>query len=56
MIKLNSGVQNIFNSYQTDFDKGEFRDAGYVYGPALPRTFFFGIRFVIQCRLVSELS
>ena len=24
---LNGGVKNIFNSYQNDFDKGEFRDA-----------------------------
>ncbi|WP_049756639.1 TonB-dependent receptor [Chloroherpeton thalassium] len=34
------GVQNIFNSYQDDFDKGADRDAGYIYGPARPRTFF----------------
>jgi outer membrane receptor for ferrienterochelin and colicins len=46
-MQLNGGVQNIFNSYQKDFDKGEFRDAGYMYGPALPRTFFMGIKLVI---------
>lgn len=46
-IQLNGGVQNIFNSYQNDFDKGEFRDAGYIYGPALPRTFFVGMKLVI---------
>jgi outer membrane receptor for ferrienterochelin and colicins len=46
-LQLNGGVQNIFNSYQNDFDKGEFRDAGYVYGPALPRTFFFGLKILI---------
>jgi outer membrane receptor for ferrienterochelin and colicins len=46
-LQLNTGVQNIFNSYQNDFDKGEFRDAGYVYGPALPRTFFFGLKIII---------
>ncbi|NQU85807.1 MAG: TonB-dependent receptor [Mariniphaga sp.] len=46
-LQLNGGVQNIFNSYQNDFDKGEFRDAGYIYGPALPRTFFFGLKVII---------
>ena len=29
--QLNTGVQNIFNSFQKDLDKGEFRDAGYFY-------------------------
>ena len=46
-LQLNGGVQNIFNSYQNDFDKGEFRDAGYIYGPAMPRSFFFGLKFII---------
>jgi len=46
-LQLNAGIQNTFNSYQDDFDKGEYRDAGYVYGPALPRTFFFGVKFSI---------
>ena len=46
-LQLNGGVQNIFNSYQSDFDKGEFRDSGYIYGPALPRTFFFGLKVTI---------
>lgn len=46
-LQLNGGVQNIFNSYQNDFDKGEFRDAGYIYGPAYPRTFFLGIKAMI---------
>ncbi|MFA5771021.1 MAG: TonB-dependent receptor [Patescibacteria group bacterium] len=46
-LQINTGVQNIFNSYQNDFDKGEFRDAGYIYGPALPRSFFFGLKIMI---------
>ena len=37
------GVQNIWNSYQTDFDTGANRDAGYIYGPTRPRTLFAGI-------------
>lgn len=44
-MQLSTGVKNIFNSYQTDLDKGPLRDAGYVYGPSLPRSFFFGVKF-----------
>ena len=43
-LQLNAGVQNIFNAYQDDFDKGELRDAGYMYGPGLPRSFFAGVK------------
>ncbi|WP_167598315.1 TonB-dependent receptor [Leeuwenhoekiella sp. ZYFB001] len=44
-IELSTGVQNVFNSYQDDFDRGPLRDSDYIYGPNRPRTFFFGIRF-----------
>lgn len=44
-LQLNAGVQNIFNSFQKDLDKGEYRDAGYFYGPTQPRTIFFGVKF-----------
>jgi len=44
-MQLNAGVQNIFNSFQKDFDKGEDRDAGYMYGPGLPRSYFIGLKF-----------
>ena len=43
-LQLNGGVQNIFNSFQRDFDKGETRDAGYMYGPSLPRSFYAGLK------------
>ncbi|PKP27395.1 MAG: TonB-dependent receptor [Bacteroidetes bacterium HGW-Bacteroidetes-19] len=46
-IQLNGGIQNIFNSYQKDFDLGKLRDAGYIYGPSLPRTYFFGLKFMM---------
>jgi len=39
-----AGVKNIFNSYQSDFDYGANRDAGYVYGPGKPRTIYFGVK------------
>jgi outer membrane receptor for ferrienterochelin and colicins len=40
-----AGVKNIFNQIQKDYDKGMYRDAGYIYGPSLPRTINFGIKF-----------
>lgn len=43
-LQVNAGVQNIFNSYQNDFDKGRDRDSGYIYGPSLPRSFFAGVK------------
>ena len=43
-LQLSAGVQNIFNSFQKDLDKGEFRDSGYFYGPTSPRTFFVGLK------------
>ena len=43
-LQLNAGVQNIFNSFQRDFDYGADRDSGYIYGPTLPRCFYFGIK------------
>ncbi len=43
-LELSVGVQNIFNSYQRDLDSGPERDAAYIYGPSLPRTFFIGAK------------
>ncbi len=43
-IQLNGGVQNIFNAFQNDLDKGTYRDSGYFYGPTQPRTFFIGFK------------
>jgi len=37
-IEVSAGINNIFNSYQRDFDCGPLRDSGYIYGPALPRS------------------
>lgn len=44
-MQLSGGVKNLFSNYQTDLDKGALRDAGYVYGPSLPRSFFVGVKF-----------
>ena len=43
-LQLNGGVQNIFNAFQKDLDKGTYRDSGYFYGPTQPRTFFIGFK------------
>ncbi len=45
MTTLSFGVKNLFNSFQDDFDIGPSRDSDYVYGPAAPRTVFFGVKF-----------
>jgi len=39
------GVKNLFNSYQDDFDIGPTRDSDYIYGPAMPRSVFLGVKF-----------
>lgn len=43
-LQVNAGMQNIFDSRQKDFDKGEYRDSKYFYGPTQPRTIFAGIK------------
>lgn len=42
VFEVNAGIQNIFNSYQGDFDKGPDRVSSYIYGPAMPRSYFVG--------------
>ncbi len=44
-IEAYAGMKNILNSYQTDFDSGIDRDAGYVYGPMMPRSAYVGLKF-----------
>jgi outer membrane receptor for ferrienterochelin and colicins len=44
-IQLSGGIQNILNSYQSDFDLGIDRDASYIYGPSRPHSFFIGLKF-----------
>ena len=46
-LEVNAGVKNLLDHFQRDLDKGMDRDAGYVYGPATPRTFFAGINLKI---------
>lgn len=44
-LEMYGGVQNLFNAYQKDFDRGADRDSGYIYGPSLPRSWFVGAKF-----------
>ena len=43
-LQLFAGAKNIVNAYQDDFDSGIDRDPGYIYGPSLPRTIYFGLK------------
>jgi outer membrane receptor for ferrienterochelin and colicins len=43
-LQVYAGLKNMFNSYQDDFDSGENRDPGYIYGPAQPRTVYLGVK------------
>lgn len=42
IFEINAGIKNIFNAYQKDFDQGPDRASSYIYGPALPRSYFVG--------------
>ena len=46
-LEINAGVKNLLDNFQSDIDKGMDRDAGFIYGPATPRTFFAGINLKI---------
>jgi outer membrane receptor for ferrienterochelin and colicins len=43
-LQVYTGMRNIFNAYQDDFDRGINRDPAYVYGPMDPKSLYFGIR------------
>ena len=43
-LEFNTGIQNLFNAYQSDFDQGKDRDSAYIYGPASPRSYFAGAK------------
>ena len=43
-MEVNAGIKNIFDAYQDDIDIGAGRDSSYIYGPAMPRTLFFGVK------------
>lgn len=42
-LEISCGIKNILDQYQRDIDQGKFRDANYIYGPTVPRTYFAGL-------------
>ena len=42
-LEISCGVKNVLDQFQKDLDKGPYRDAGYIYGPSIPRTYFAGL-------------
>ena len=44
-LEFNAGIQNAFNAFQNDFDRGPDRDSNYMYGPTRPRTYFLGVKY-----------
>lgn len=43
-LRIQGGVRNVFDAYQSDFDQGSNRDSGYIYGPGMPRSYFAGVK------------
>ncbi len=43
-LTVTAGAKNLTDAYQEDLDRGPDRDASYVYGPRLPRTWFVGLK------------
>ena len=44
-LQLYCGINNLFNAFQSDYDFGPDRDSGYIYGPTIPRSGYFGLKF-----------
>ena len=43
-LQIFGGIKNILDAYQKDFDSGKNRDSNYIYGPAMPKTAFLGLK------------
>lgn len=43
-VELSIGIKNILDQRQQDLDVGSGKDAGYFYGPLIPRSYFAGVR------------
>ncbi len=46
-LEVNAGVKNLLDHYQSDLDQGMNKDAGYIYGPFTPRSYFVGLNLKI---------
>ena len=38
-----ASCKNLLDQFQDDLDQGMMKDSKYIYGPAMPRTFYFGL-------------
>ena len=45
-VELCATCKNFLDQYQQDMDFGPLKDSAYIYGPALPRSFFLGAKLV----------
>lgn len=45
-LRATLGIKNITDEYQGDLDQGANRDAGYVYGPRFPRTYYASLKYM----------
>lgn len=43
-LELSLACKNLLDSYQRDIDAGPLKDSGFIYGPAIPRSFYFGVK------------
>ena len=43
-LELSVAAKNIFDSFQKDLDVGMDKDAGYIYGPSMPRMIVGGVK------------
>jgi len=46
-VRIGLGIQNVLDSYQSDFDTSKYRDSNFIYGPPKPRTVFIDLKWVI---------
>ncbi|MFI3263162.1 MAG: TonB-dependent receptor, partial [Rikenellaceae bacterium] len=46
-LELSTGIKNMLNTFQNSLDEGPDKDAGYIYGPTMPRTYYFGAKISI---------
>jgi len=42
-LEVSVGVKNLLDQFQQDIDEGMYKDASYIYGPALPRSYYIGL-------------
>ena len=47
ILEIAVGVKNMLDQFQPDIDQGMNRDASYIYGPSLPRTYFISLNLKI---------